>query len=284
LGSDDLLETAILAARDAAAVHREHLGRIAVDQWSEKGVSDFVTHVDREAESRVLARLRGRFPDHRILAEEAESDRSRDTGTPMVSLSESGWTWVIDPLDGTTNYLHGYPAYAVSIAVAQHGRLEAAVVLNSASGDEWTATRGAGAFLNGRPIGVSQIDRLQRALLGTGFPFKALDLLPRYTRQFEAALRGSSGVRRAGSAALDLCHVASGWFDGFWELTLAPWDVAAGTLIVREAGGVVSRIDGSIDVLGHGSVLAGNPVIHQALGSLIRSADNAAPGARTPAA
>jgi myo-inositol-1(or 4)-monophosphatase len=277
LGSDHLLETAVAAARDAAAVHREHLGRITVEQWSEKGVSDFVTHVDREAEARVVSRLRDRFPEHRILAEEAESAQLRTQDAPMPSLAESGWTWIIDPLDGTTNYLHGYPVYAVSIAVAQHGRLEAAVVLNSATGDEWTAVRGAGARLNGEPIRVSGIDGMPRALIGTGFPFKALDLLPRYMRHFEAALRGSSGVRRAGSAALDLCHVASGWLDGFWELALAPWDVAAGTLMVREAGGVVSRIDGTEDVLGHGSILAGNPIIHDTLGALIRSADASAP-------
>jgi myo-inositol-1(or 4)-monophosphatase len=284
LGSADLLETAVVAARDAAAVHAVHLGRIEVEQWSEKGFSDYVTHVDREAESRVLARIRERFPEHRILAEEAESDRSRDSGTPMHSLTGSGWTWIIDPLDGTTNYLHGYPVYAVSIAVAQQGRLEAGVVLNSATGDEWTARRGAGAFLNGRPISVSRIDDLARALLGTGFPFKALELLPRYLQQFAAALRGSSGIRRAGSAALDLCHVASGWFDGFWELGLAPWDVAAGTLIVREAGGVVSRIDGTADVLGHGSILAGNAVVHEKLGALIRRADDSAYGTGSPAA
>jgi myo-inositol-1(or 4)-monophosphatase len=283
-GSNDLLGTAVAAARDAAAVHREHRGRVTVEEWSEKGVSDFVTHVDREAEARVVSRVRDRFPEHRILAEEAESERTRTHDTPMQSLAASGWTWIIDPLDGTTNYLHGYPMYAVSIAVAQHGRLEAAVVLNSATGDEWTAVRGAGAFLNGEPIRVSRIDRMTRSLIGTGFPFKALDLLPRYTRHFEAVLRGSSGVRRAGSAALDLCHVASGWFDGFWELALAPWDVAAGTLIVREAGGLVSRIDGNEDVLGHGSILAGNPMIHETLGALIRSADASAPDLRSASA
>jgi myo-inositol-1(or 4)-monophosphatase len=175
------------------------------------------------------------------------------------------WTWIIDPLDGTTNYLHGYPVYAVSIARRAGGELEAAVVLNSATGEEWTAVRGGGAYLNGARIRVSQIDRLPRALIGTGFPFKALHLLPR-TRAARGGPSRHSGVRRAGSAALDLCHVATGWFDGFWELTLAPWDVAAGALIVREAGGVVTRLDGSEDVLGHGSILAGNPAIHAALG------------------
>jgi myo-inositol-1(or 4)-monophosphatase len=272
LHTRELLETAIAAARLAADVHRTHVGRVAVQDWSEKGAADFVSHVDREAEARIVEAIRLRHPDHRILAEEEESERTGAGETPMAAAAD-GWTWIIDPLDGTTNYLHGYPVYAVSIAVARAGRLEAAVVLNAATGDEWTAANGEGAFLNGRPIRVSAIDRLPRALLGTGFPFKALELLPQFARQLEAALRGSSGVRRAGSAALDLCHVASGWFDGFWELNLAPWDVAAGALIVREAGGVITRIDGSEGVLGHGSILAGNPVIHGLLGELIRNAD-----------
>jgi myo-inositol-1(or 4)-monophosphatase len=186
------------------------------------------------------------------------------------------WTWIIDPLDGTTNYLHGYPVYAVSIGVARAGELEAGFVLNSATGEEWSAVRNGGAFLDGSRIGVSSIDVLSRALIGTGFPFKALRLLPVYTLQLAAVLRATSGVRRAGSAALDLCHVATGLFDGFWELDLAPWDVAAGALIVREAGGVVTRLDGSSDILGYGSLLAGNPVIHAGLGELVQNATNSA--------
>lgn len=264
----DLLETALAAARSAAAVHREHLGRVRVEEWSEKGAADFVTHVDRAAETQIIERVLHRFPDHRILAEEETGDRGGGTG----ALAGDGWLWIIDPLDGTTNYLHGYPMYAVSIGVVNHGELVAGVVLNSATGEEWTAVRGDGARLNGAPVRVSQIETLPRALIGTGFPFKALHLLPAYTAQLAAALRSTAGVRRAGSAALDLCHVASGWFDGFWELTLAPWDVAAGTLIVREAGGLVTRLDGSDDVLGDGSIVAGNPAIHALLAPLVRAA------------
>ncbi|CAN5788587.1 inositol monophosphatase family protein [soil metagenome] len=271
MGTAELLSTALDAARLAAVVHREHLGRVRVEEWSEKGVADFVTHVDRAAEAVIVERVRSRFPDHRLFAEETESG-----SVEAAAITRPGeWTWIIDPLDGTTNYLHGYPAYAVSIGVAHGSDLGAAVVLNGASGEEWTAERGGGAFRNGERISVSQIDSLPRALIGTGFPFKARELLPRYTDQLAAALRGTSGVRRAGSAALDLCHLATGWFDGFWELALAPWDVAAGTLIIREAGGVVTRIDGAPDVLGHGSILAGNPVIHEALGELIRESDAA---------
>jgi myo-inositol-1(or 4)-monophosphatase len=271
LDTSDLLRTALAAARDAAAVHRAHLGRVAVADWSAKGLADFVTHVDHEAECRVLERISSRYPDHRVLAEEAESEQAQASGSNTAAAAP-GHTWIIDPLDGTTNFLHRYPVYAVSIAVAQDGELQAAVVLNSATGEEWTAARGAGAFLNGQRIFVSEIDRLPLALIGTGFPFKALDLLPRYTGQLAAALRATSGVRRAGSAAIDLCHVASGYFDGFWELSLAPWDVAAGTLIAREAGAVVTRMDGSADVVGHGSILAGNPAIHAALGTLLQGA------------
>jgi myo-inositol-1(or 4)-monophosphatase len=265
----DLLDTALEAARDAAAVHQAHLGHVAVAEWSEKGASDFVTHVDREAERRILQRVRQRFPDHHILAEEEA------TAAGAIPAAEEGeppeWSWIIDPLDGTTNYIHGYPMYAVSIGIARRGEPAAGVVLNSATGETWTAAAGMGAFRNGVRIGVSDIRTLRQSLIGTGFPFKALHLLPEYTDQFQAALRQSSGIRRAGSAALDLCHVASGWFDGFWELSLAPWDVAAGAVIVREAGGVITRMDGSPDVLGHGSILAGNPVIHGELSGLLNT-------------
>jgi myo-inositol-1(or 4)-monophosphatase len=249
-------------------VHAAHLGHVRVEQWTEKGIADFVTHVDREAEARIIERIRGRYPDHGFLAEEAATAADAAPGH-----DEGDWMWIIDPLDGTTNYLHGYPMYAVSIAAAYRGELVAAVVLNSASGEVWTAARGMGAYRNDARIRVSAIDRLPHALIGTGFPFKALELLPQYTRQLDAALRGTSGVRRAGSAALDLCHLATGWFDAFWELSLAPWDVAAGTLMVREAGGIVTRLDGDAAVLGHGSILAGNPALHAALGALLHAAD-----------
>lgn len=268
---NELLMVARQAAQDAAAVHREFLGRVEVEAWSQKGTADFVTHVDRAAEAAIVDRIREVFPGHRLVAEESATERSGGSGVTSAA-GEDEWTWIIDPLDGTTNYLHGYPEYAVSIGVTRGSVLQAAVVLNGATGEEWNAVRNGGAFLDGARIAVSQIGDMPHALIGTGFPFKSLHLLPVYTRQLEAALRSTSGVRRAGSAALDLCHVAAGRFDGFWELDLAPWDVAAGTLIVREAGGVVTRLDGGSDVLGQGSVLAGNPTIHAALGELMRAA------------
>lgn len=263
---NELMRAALDAARFAAGVHREHAGRVNVEDWSEKGTSDFVTFVDRQAEDGIIERLRRQFPDHAILAEESDAaERGAASTVPT-----GGWTWVIDPLDGTTNFLHGYPMYAVSIGVTEGRSLEAAVVINTATGDEWTAVRGHGAHLNGNPIAVSETDRLARSLIGTGFPFKTLDLMPSYLEQFDRVLRATSGVRRAGSAALDLCHLATGWFDGFWEQSLAPWDVAAGALIAREAGGLVTRPDGSDDVVGHGPILAGNPTIHRLLGRLLR--------------
>jgi myo-inositol-1(or 4)-monophosphatase len=275
MSANELLAAAREAAAGAAAVHREHLGRVAVQDWTEKGSADFVTHVDRAAEAAILAVIRERFPDHDIMAEEEASERERASGVTMKA--GRGWTWIIDPLDGTTNFLHGYPAYAVSIAAARAGVLEAAVVLDSAAGREWLAVRGGGAWLDDARIRVSHITDPRRALIGTGFPFKSLHLLPEYATQLQRVLRSTSGVRRAGSAALDLCHLATGWFDGFWELSLAPWDVAAGTLIVREAGGIVTRVDGTADVLGHGSILAGNASMHATLGAMLDEAGNAIP-------
>ena len=255
------LETALAAARAAARVHRAHRGRTPVTEWTTKATSDFVTHVDRDAEAEALAAIRDAFPDHAVMAEE---------GAPDAVRSRSGALWIVDPLDGTTNYLHGYPEYCASVALAVDGELVAGAVVAS-NGDEYVAARGAGARCNGESLAVSGIDRLELALIGTGFPFKALDRLPDYQRQFARVLQSTSGVRRAGSAALDLCHVASGWFDGFWELSLAPWDIAAGALIVAEAGGVVTRLD-SGHLLDGGGYLAGNPSIHEQLGRLIRDA------------
>jgi myo-inositol-1(or 4)-monophosphatase len=217
--------------------------------------------VDHEAEAEALGVIRSAFPTHAVLAEE---------GAPAAAAGRDGWLWIIDPLDGTTNYLHGYPEYCASIAVARGGDLLAGAVVSHGREMEFAAARGLGARRNGEAIAVSSIDRLERALVGTGFPFKALALLDGYQAQFARVLRSTAGVRRAGSAALDLCHVAAGWFDGFWELTLAPWDIAAGALIVQEAGGVVSRLEAGQPLLAGGGYLAGNPMIHEQLGRLVR--------------
>lgn len=260
-----LLAVAIEAARDAVGVHRRRLGTIPAEAWTEKGIADFVTDVDLEAERLIVERVRRVFPSHRILAEEgAGSNDGDDAG-------RDDWLWIIDPLDGTTNYLHRYPMYAASIAVAREGELVAGVVAAGASDEVWTAVAGDGARRNGEPIHVSGTRTLDRALIGTGFPFKVPAEVPEYLGQLGRVLRKTAGVRRAGAAAMDLCHVASGWFDGFWELSLAPWDVAAGTLIIREAGGLVTRLNGRGDVFQtHGSLLAGNAAIHAALGEILK--------------
>lgn len=272
-----LSDLALDAARVATEVHRAHAGGLDVAEWGEKGNADFVTRVDREAEERAIARIRQVFPDHQILAEESAELVDDDDVRARFDAAEH--LWILDPLDGTTNFLHGYPSYSASVAVAHRGEVVAGAVVDGTTGAAWTAWNGGGALLDGRPISVSGIDRLKHALIGTGFPFKALHLMPAYLRQFDAVIRRTSGVRRAGSAALDLCHVASGWLDGFWELWLAPWDIAAGTLIVREAGGVVTRLDGGDDVRAAGAILAGAPAIHAALGELL---DTLPPRVRGP--
>lgn len=248
----DLLHLAVAAAARAGTFIRDAQRPRDPSAWARKGTSDFVTQIDRGAEDLITDHLTTHGPPASVMGEE----RSPDATT-------SGLHWVVDPLDGTTNYLHGYPAYAVSIAAVENGRPIVGVVLDVAREVTYTAARGAGAWLGREQLRVSTTAEPRDALIGTGFPFKHLDLLPKYQRQFDVVLRATSGIRRAGSAALDLVDVACGRFDGFWELQLAPWDVAAGTLIVREAGGLVTNAQGSTDVITHGSIVAGNPTMHR---------------------
>ena len=273
--SNELLTVALDSARLAADVHRRHVGRVRLEDWSNKGGSDFVSFVDHEAEASIVQRIRASFPDHAIMAEEAFSSVADAT----AEWADDEYLWLVDPLDGTTNFLHGYPAYCASVAVARAGRLLAGAVVSAPTGEEWCARAGGGATRNGQPIRVSNIERLESALIGTGFPFKNLPLLPGYLVQFDAVMRSSSGVRRAGSAALDLCHVANGYFDGFWELDLYPWDIAAGALMIQEAGGVITELmangsesDGPYVPTRRGGVIAGNPAIHEALRGRLRAA------------
>ncbi|MFQ5747284.1 MAG: inositol monophosphatase family protein [Gemmatimonadota bacterium] len=232
-----LLAAAREAALAGADVHRDAAGRAGRAGWSEKGRSDFVTEVDLEAERRIAGVLGAAFPEHPILAEEGTDEAGR-TGR-----DGSGLRWIVDPLDGTTNWLHGYPEHAVSIAAEDARGLRVGVVVNSATGEVYEAARGAGSRRNGAPIRVSGATDLRLALVGTGFPFKKADLVAPYLATFERVLAGTSGIRRAGAAALDLCALACGRLDAFWELWLMPWDVAAGALIVREAGGVFEPLD-----------------------------------------
>ncbi len=231
--------------------------------WESKGTSDFVSEVDRNAEHAIADWLLELYPEAAIIGEELSPDE--------VSLE--GLTFIVDPIDGTTNYLHGYPEYAVSIGAYDNGEPLAALILNVASRDLFTATRNGGATLNGEPIRVSSISDPTRALVGTGFPFKHLEYIDRYMSQFEAVMRGTAGVRRAGSAALDLATVAAGQFDAFWELGLSPWDVAAGILIIQEAGGIVTDLEGNPAKPVHGPFVAGNPAIHEWLLDAIHNSD-----------
>jgi myo-inositol-1(or 4)-monophosphatase len=250
-----------MAARAAAEVHHRRTGWLEPDDWTEKGHADWVSAVDHQAEEAAVAEIRGRFPNHAIAAEE------RDWGGPKPTTAEV--TWYIDPLDGTTNYLHGYPFHCVSVAAIDSDGPAAGVVINTASWDTFRARRGQGAERNGERISVSRIGELKLALIGTGFPFKRTELLDQYLAQFKAVLPRTSGIRRTGSAAIDLCDLACGRLDGFWELHLAPWDVAAGVLILREAGGIITDLGGSEDVVKHGAFIAGNPNIYPALRGIL---------------
>lgn len=264
---NQLADIALQAARKARAVHHEHLGQVDPAEWDEKGTSDFVTRVDLEAEEAIIAHIRDCCPNHEILAE--ESTELGDPASVRARFDAAEHLWVIDPLDGTTNFLHGYPAYAASVAVAHRGRLVAGAVVDGYHGTEWHAWDGGGAWRDGRPIRVSTTEPMDRALIGTGFPFKVTELLPEYLAQFDTILRRTSGIRRAGAAALDLCHLADGRLDGFWELWLAPWDIAAGVVIVREAGGIVTTLDGDPDVRAGGAIVGGGSVIHARLMALL---------------
>jgi myo-inositol-1(or 4)-monophosphatase len=251
--AQDLLDIAVFAAAAAARVIDDAAGGRSSLVWEEKGSADFVTQADKDAESAIDEIVRAHCPEATIVGEEL---------SPEGSLMTRGISFIVDPLDGTTNFLHGYPEYSVSIAVTDGPDLVAAVVRHLTRDEIFTAVRNGGAYLNGQRISVSRESAPARALIGTGFPFKRHDLLEEYARQFVHVSRHTAGIRRAGSAALDLSNVACGRFDGFWELDLAPWDIAAGVLIVREAGGIVTDLEGAAKSISHGSVVAGNPNIH----------------------
>lgn len=255
----ELAEAAIEAARVAAEYIR-NAGRRSAREWSLKGRRDFVTEVDLRSEELIRQSLSAVYPDSCFMGEELSPEAPR----------QEGLLWIVDPLDGTTNFLHGYPWYAVSIAALLDGELVAGAVVNVAHGPVYYATKGGGAWHDGQRLAVSELEDPERALIGTGFPFRDLSQLNLYLRQFAAVSRAAGAMRRAGSAALDLVDVALGRFDAFWELSLAPWDIAAGALIVREAGGRVTDLRGADPVLGHGPVVAGNPAMHAWLLKLLR--------------
>lgn len=248
-----MLNIATRAARTAGDIIVRHMDRVQGLEVTTKGYNDFVTEVDRQAEDAIIRTIHKAYPHHAILAE--ESGRQGD----------DAYQWIIDPLDGTTNYLHGFPQFAVSIALMHKGVLEQGVVYDPLRQELFTATRGSGALLNDRRIRVSRQTKLEGALLGTGFPFKDQKRLEVYLATFKSLFPTTSGIRRAGSAALDLAYVACGRFDGFWEFGLREWDMAAGVLLVQEAGGLVSDINGGHDYLQSGNIAAGNPKIYKAI-------------------
>ena len=247
-----LLEASVAAAGEAADFIRSCAPGRAGLEIREKQAADFVSDVDTTAERRILEVLDRLVPGAVVVGEEMSPTASTAGET----------VFVVDPLDGTTNFLHGFPAYSVSIGAMVDGEVVAGVVQNIPHGDIYTATRGGGAWCNGDRIHVSTITTPTRALIGTGFPFKNLEFLESYLRQFERITRARSGIRRAGSAALDLAWVAAGHFDAFWELRLAPWDIAAGILLVREGGGRVTDLEGRDIAPAHSPVMASNGPLH----------------------
>ena len=248
-----LLNIAVRAARQAGNVIARNIDRFDTFSVSEKGTNDFVTEIDRVAERRIIDTVRRSYPDHAFLAEESGAH------------GRSDFEWIIDPLDGTTNFVHGFPHLAVSIGVRHRGRLEHAVVFDPLRQELFTASRGSGARLDDRRIRVAGKSGLKGALLGSGFVFRELARLDPYLATLKTLISGSAQIRRGGSAALDLAYVAAGRLDGFWELGLAPWDVAAGALLVQEAGGIVTEPDGGADYVRSGDVAAANPKVLRAM-------------------
>ncbi len=250
-----MLNIAVRAARRAGSI----INRASLDsgglQVKSKRANDFVTEIDRAAETAIIEVVQKAYPDHAILAEESG----------LIQSEKQEYRRIIDPLDCTTNFIHGFPQYCVSIGVEHRGKLAHGVVYDPARNELFTASQGRGAFLNDRRIRVSKCQKLQDGLIGTGFPFKELARADLYLKQLRNLMQNSSGVRRAGAAALDLAYVACGRLDGFWELGLSPWDMAAGALLIQEAGGLVGDLDGDQGFMESGDVCAATPKIFSPL-------------------
>jgi len=248
-----MLNIAVKAARAAGAIINRASLDLDILKINTKSPNDFVTEVDQAAEAVIIETLLTAYPGHGILAEES----GREHGA-----KNSEYVWIIDPLDGTTNFIHGFPVYAVSIALAHRGVVQQAVVYDPARNDLFYASKGRGAFLNDKRLRVSRRTRLQDSLIGTGFPFRKGDNFKRYVKMFEEVMQHCAGLRRPGAAALDLCYVAAGYYDGFFETGLNPWDVAAGSLMITEAGGLIGNFTGEPDFLYQRECVAGNPKIY----------------------
>ena len=257
-----MLNTAVKAARKAGAIIQRasnDLERLTVRR---KRHNDFVSEVDHAAEEAIISILKEAYPGHGFHAEESGKDRAK-----------SEYVWVIDPLDGTTNFLHGFPQYCVSIALMHKGVAQHAVIYDPNRNELFTTSRGAGAYLNERRIRASKVESLKDSLIGTGFPFRDVAQLEGYLRMFRHMTQHCSGIRRPGAAALDLAYVAAGRLDGFWEIGLSPWDIAAGALLIREAGGLIADLDGEDQYLEKGEVVAANSKVFAALLKALRAAN-----------
>ncbi len=246
-------EVAITAVRRAGEVLMRHFGTIEAAQIDNKQAFDFVTYVDKKSETVLIDHLGAAFPDHAFYAEESQRARA------------GGYRWIIDPLDGTTNYIHGVANFSISVALEHERQIILGIVFDPCRDELFSAVKGGGAFLNGRAIRVSAVNHPALSLLGTGFPFKNKQHLDSYLASFSALFQQVSGIRRLGSAALDLAYVACGRFEGFWELGLSPWDVAAGALLVVEAGGMMSDFAGGDQEVWNGHVVASNGLLHPLL-------------------
>ena len=255
---EPMLNIAVRAARAASSVIQRNVERIHELKIETKSANDFVSDVDKQAEQAIIDTIKDAYPDHAFLAEESGV------------AGDSDYTWIIDPLDGTTNYLHGFPQYAISIALQHQDKLMQAVIYDPTRNELFTASRGAGALLNNQRIRCSPRRSLNGALIGTGFPFKEQARLELFLDTFRALFPMTSGIRRPGSAALDLAYVACGRLDGFWEFGLCPWDMAAGVLLIEEAGGAVSDMVGRENYLHGGDVIAGNTYVHTEIHKLFR--------------
>ena len=255
-----MINVAIKAARAAGSI----INRAALDvesvRVSQKQVNDFVTEVDHAAEKVIIETLLTAYPGHGILAEESGNAHGAQ---------DSDYVWIIDPLDGTTNFIHGFPVYCVSIALAVKGKVEQAVIYDPSRNDLFTATKGRGAFMNDRRVRVSKRTRLEECLISTGFPFRPGDNFKNYLNMMADVMQRTAGMRRPGAAALDLAYVAAGFTDGFFETGLKPWDVAAGSLLVTEAGGLIGNFTGEADFMDHQECMAGNPRIYGQLVPLL---------------
>ena len=263
-----MLNVAIKAARAAGTLINRAALDIEAVRVSEKNANDFVTEVDQAAEKAIIDTLLTAYPQHGILAEESGQQHGNQG---------SDFIWIIDPLDGTTNFIHGFPVYCVSIALAVKGKVEQAVIYDPTRNDLFTATRGRGAFMNDRRIRVSKRIRMADCLISTGFPFRAGQDYEQFMQIFMDMMRSTAGVRRPGSAALDLAYVAAGFSDGFFETGLQPWDVAAGSLLVQEAGGLVGNFTGEANFLHSGECLAAAPKIYGQMVSMLQKYSRCAP-------